>query len=110
MTFTARFKVQDVSDGPRPIDVLAVAQVDDGTLTQNTEHATSMELHLVINEDSTRVKVGDTIQVTGHFDGSPSQPVVDGEQAQADMVDAFRGSAGQPAVTQSLGEPERTQD
>lgn len=73
MTFTARFNVQDVSDGPGPIDVLAVAQVDDGSLTQNTEHATSMELHMVIDGDSTRVSVGDTIQVTGHFDGSPAQ-------------------------------------
>ena len=108
MTFTARFTVQDVSDSPGPLDVLdvlAVAHVDDGTLTQNTEHASSMELHIVIDGDETRVKVGDTIQVTGHFDGSPAQPVVDGEQAQADMVEAFRGSAGAPG-----GEPERAQD
>ena len=74
MTFSARFTVQDVSDSPGPIDVLAVAQVEDGTLTQNTEQASSMELHIVIDGDETRVKVGDTIQVTGHFDGSPAEP------------------------------------
>ena len=105
MTFSARFTVQDVSDGPGPIDVLAVAQVDDGTLTQNTEHATSMGLTIVIDGDSTRLQVGETIQVTGHFDGSPAQPAVDGEQAQSDMVEAFRGSAGSPD-----GQPERVQD
>lgn len=67
MTFTARFKVQDVSDGPAPIDVLAVASVDDGTLTQNTEKARSMELRIVIDADETAVKVGDTMTVNGHF-------------------------------------------
>lgn len=67
MTFTARFKVQDVGDGLTPIDVLAVAEVEDGSLTQNTEKARSMELRIVIDADETAVKVGDVITVTGHF-------------------------------------------
>lgn len=75
MTFSARFTVQDVADGPAPIDVLAVARVDDGTLSQNTEHATSMSLHIQLDVDETRVKAGDVITVTGHFEGGP--PVED---------------------------------
>lgn len=71
MTFSARFKVQDVSDGPSPIDVLAVAAVEDDTLTQNTEKARSMELRIVLDVDETGVQVGDVITVTGHFIGEP---------------------------------------
>ncbi len=67
MTFTARFKVHDVSDGPAPIDVLAVAEVEDGSLTQNTEKARSMELRIVIDADETSLSEGDTLHVTGHF-------------------------------------------
>lgn len=67
MTFQARFKVQDVSEGPAPINVLAVAEVDDGTLTQNTEKASTMELRVLIDADETTIKVGDTITASGHF-------------------------------------------
>lgn len=67
MTFSARFKVQDVSDGPAPIDILAVAEVEDGSLTQNTEKAQSMELRIQIDADETVVKVGDVITASGHF-------------------------------------------
>lgn len=67
MTWSAKFKVQDVSDGPAPIDVLAVASVEDGSLTQNTEKARSMELRIVIDADETAVKVGDEISGYGHF-------------------------------------------
>lgn len=67
MTFQARFKVQDVSDGPAPINVLAVAEVEDGSLTQNTEKARSMELRIVVDADETAVKVGDVITASGHF-------------------------------------------
>lgn len=67
MTFSARFKVQDVGDGPAPINVLAVAEVGDGSLTQNTEKARSMELHILIDADETTIKAGDTIAVSGHF-------------------------------------------
>lgn len=69
MTFSARFKVQDVGDGPAPIDVLAVAEVEDGSLTQNTEKARSMELRIQIDADETTIKVGDTITAQGHFTG-----------------------------------------
>lgn len=67
MTWQAKFKVQDVSDGPAPIDILAVASVEDGSLIQNTEHATSMELRIVLDTDETQIKVGDEITGSGHF-------------------------------------------
>jgi len=67
MTYNANFKVQDVGDGPAPINVLAVAEVEDGTLTQNTEKARSMELRILIDADTTTIKVGDTISAYGHF-------------------------------------------
>ena len=69
MTFQARFKVEDVSDGPTPINVLAVAYVEDGSLTQNTEKARSMQLRVVIDADETNIKVGDMITANGHFVG-----------------------------------------
>lgn len=69
MTFSARFRIQDVGDGPRPIDILAVAAVDDGTLTQNTEHAQNMELRIQLDADETSLAEGDTLLVTGHFTG-----------------------------------------
>lgn len=67
MTFTARFKVDDVGDGPAPINVLAVASVEDDTLTQNTEKARQMELHILLDADETSLAIGDEITVTGHF-------------------------------------------
>lgn len=67
MTWTAKFRIQDVSDGPAPIDVLAVASVEDGTLNQNTEHARSMELRIQIDADETNLKVGDELNGWGHF-------------------------------------------
>ena len=69
MTFQARFKVQDVGEGPAPINVLAVAEVEDGSLTQNTEKARSMELRILIDADETTIKAGDTITASGHFTG-----------------------------------------
>jgi hypothetical protein len=67
MTWSARFQVQDVSDGPAPIDVIAVAQVEDGTLIQNTEKAKSMELRIQLDTDETAIKIGDEITGSGHF-------------------------------------------
>lgn len=67
MTFSARFKIQDVGSGPRPIDILAVADVQDESLTQNTEKASSMELHITIDADETNLKIGDIITANGHF-------------------------------------------
>ncbi len=67
MTWTARFKVQDVTDGPRPISVLATASVEDGTLTQNTEKASRMELRVVLDTDETTIRLGDEWFATGHF-------------------------------------------
>lgn len=64
MTWSARFKVTEVSDG----HVRAVATVDDGTLNQNTEHATGMELLVTIDpEHETPIKVGDELPGQGHF-------------------------------------------
>lgn len=67
MTWSARFKVQDVSDGPAPIDVIAVASVEDGSLNQNTEKASSMELRIQLDTDETSIKIGDEITGSGHF-------------------------------------------
>lgn len=67
MTFQARFKVEDVGEGPAPINVLAVASVDDGTLTQNTEKASAMELRILIDADETSIAIGDEITASGHF-------------------------------------------
>lgn len=67
MTFSGKFKIQDVSNGPAPIDILAVAEVEDGSLSQNTEKARSMELHVVIDSDETKLKIGDFININGHF-------------------------------------------
>lgn len=56
-----------MGEGPAPINVLAVAEVEDGSLTQNTEKARSMELHILIDADETAIAVGDTITASGHF-------------------------------------------
>lgn len=85
MTWTARATVQDVSDGPAPIDVLATAAADEtwtppgqnpdseftySCVVSNTEgKIRSVEVRLVLDEDATRLKPGDVIQITGHFDG-----------------------------------------
>lgn len=92
MTWTARATVQDVSDGPRPIDVLAVANADEtytshrlvryegqagvyedvelACLVSNTEgRIRSIEITLVLDEDSTTLKPGDVIQLSGSFTG-----------------------------------------
>lgn len=76
MTFSARFTVDDVGDGPAPIDVLAVASVEAGTLTSNTERATSMELRVQLDVDETTLAVGEVLcSVHGHFDTPvPPQP------------------------------------
>lgn len=68
MTFSARFQVTevDVKDGL----IRATAQVDNGTLTQNTEHATGMELWVTVDPDhETALKPGDVIDAHGHFTG-----------------------------------------
>ncbi len=67
MTWQAKFKIQEVGEGPAPIDVLAVADVANGSLIQNTENVSSMELRLVVNTDQTSLKVGDEILANGHF-------------------------------------------
>lgn len=67
MTWSARFKVEDVSDGPAPINVCAVARVEDGSLTMNTENATVMELNIVLDANETQIKIGDEIIGNGHF-------------------------------------------
>lgn len=69
MTFSARFKIDDVGEGPAPINVLAVAEVEDGSLTQNTEKARSMELRILLDADETSLAIGDVITVSGHFVG-----------------------------------------
>lgn len=64
MTWSARFKVTEVANG----HVRAVASVEDGTLNQNTEHATGMELVVSIDPaHETQIKVGDELPGHGHF-------------------------------------------
>jgi hypothetical protein len=66
MTFTAKFKITEVDtkDGL----VRATASIEDGTLTQNTEHATGMELWVTLDpEHETQLKTGDEISAHGHF-------------------------------------------
>jgi len=86
MTWTAYATVQDVSDGPSPIDVLAAASADEkvkpyahlddpqwrgqevAALTSNTEGTIrSIEIRFSLDEDNTSLKPGDIINVTGHF-------------------------------------------
>jgi hypothetical protein len=70
MTWSAKFKVQDVGDGPAPIDVLAAA--DGEYIISNTEGPIrSMELRIQLDADETRLKVGDEITASGHFIGTP---------------------------------------
>lgn len=85
MTWTARATVQDVSDGPAPIDVIAVANADEtwtptgqnpdseftySCVQSNTEgKIRSVEVKLVLDEDETALKPGDVVQLTGHFNG-----------------------------------------
>lgn len=74
MTYTAQFKVTEVEDNK----IVAKASTQPGsadreefgTLTQNTERAVRMELHIEIEEGhETQLKVGDTISSHGHFNG-----------------------------------------
>lgn len=76
MTWSANLKVQDVSEGPGPINVLAVAEGDmegsDGTsrprVTSNTEGPVrSVEVKFVIDADETTIAIGDEMYASGHF-------------------------------------------
>lgn len=86
MTWSAHFTVQDVSDGPAPIDVLCVANADETVkpfahiegsqhqdyeaagVTSNTEGVIrSIELKFVLDQDTSPLKVGDTFSLSGHF-------------------------------------------
>lgn len=70
MTWTAKFKIQDVSDGPAPIDVLAAAEGN--AIVSNTEGGIrSMELRIQLDADETRLQIGDEITASGHFYGAP---------------------------------------
>jgi len=90
MTWTGHFTVQDVSDGPGPIDVLLTAAADEKiqpykgkpqyagsphedtevqALASNTEgKLRSAELKLVFDEDEAPLQVGDVVPVNGNFD------------------------------------------
>ena len=92
MTWTARCTIQDVGDGPAPIDVLAAANADDTyqgqrldrydgdqpvyaavelpAIVSNTEGAIrAVEVRLQLDADTTALKAGDVILVSGHFQG-----------------------------------------
>jgi hypothetical protein len=73
MTWSAQFKVTEVKDG----HIRAVASVEDGSLKQNTEHATGMELLVTIDPAAeTQMKVGDILPGYGHFaaQAEPARP------------------------------------
>jgi hypothetical protein len=85
VTWTGHFTVQDVSDGPAPIDVLLTASADEkvkpfkglggdftehecAALTSNTEgKLRTAELRLVFDEDEAPLSVGALVTVNGHF-------------------------------------------
>jgi hypothetical protein len=68
VTWTGKFTVQDVGDGPAPIDVLAAAQTED--IVSNTEgKIRSIELRIQLDEGETKVKIGDQFSISGHFTG-----------------------------------------
>jgi len=90
MTWTAQMRVQDVSDGPAPIDVLLTADADEkikpyagrddvseetrayevSAIQSNTEgKIKSLEVRMVLDEDETSLKPGDIVNVNGHFQG-----------------------------------------
>ncbi len=70
MTWSAKFTVQDIGDGPAPIDVLAVAPADD--VVSNTEgNIASMELRIQFDEDEVALRPGDVITGHGSFVGTP---------------------------------------
>ena len=80
--------MQDISEGPAPINVLATANADDlvnpwaalpnatdeqkrvtvPAIVSNTEgRIQSVEVRLVLDEDETTLKPGAVIQISGHF-------------------------------------------
>lgn len=82
MTWSATFKVEDVSEGPAPIAVLAVARADEqrettdsngNTVTvprimSNTEgKIRAIEVKFVIDADETSLRIGDEFYASGHF-------------------------------------------
>jgi hypothetical protein len=95
MTWTGWATVQDVSDGPAPIDVLLTASADEKVqpfkdnpqyagspsaygdhempaLTSNTEgKLRSIEIKMVFDEDEAPLAVGDIVNINGHFTKRP---------------------------------------
>lgn len=84
MTWSAWVEVADVSEGPAPITVLAVANAGETcdpygagqgapTLISNTEgKIRSIEVRFVFDEDDPPLAVGDLLHVSGHFAKRPS--------------------------------------
>lgn len=68
MTWQARFTVQDVGEGPAPIDVIAaVAAAEEVALQQPGVPLVGAVLTLQVGADETPLRVGDQFTVTGHF-------------------------------------------
>lgn len=64
VTWFATLKVQDVGEGPAPIDILAGSD----NVTSNTEGKISgVEVKFKLDENETSIKIGDEIAVSGHF-------------------------------------------
>lgn len=74
MTWTAQFEVTEVADGKAVAKASTQPGSEDsqeyGTLTQNTEQAVRMELHIEFAEGVTpKLQVGDKISGYGSFTG-----------------------------------------
>lgn len=74
MTWTAQFEVTEVEGNKAVAKASTQPSSEDqqeyGTLTQNTEQAVRMELHVEFaTPDGVKLKVGDKISGQGHFVG-----------------------------------------
>jgi hypothetical protein len=72
MTFSAQFEVTEVGDGKAVAKASTQPGTTDrqeyGTLTQNTERVTRMELRLEFEDGvNPSMQVGDELSVHGHF-------------------------------------------
>ena len=69
MTMIATLTIEDISEGPAPIIVIASAKTEDGTLVCNTEgNLNYVEVKFLFASDSIPFKIGDVITTLhGHF-------------------------------------------
>lgn len=67
MTISANLTIEDISEGPAPINVLASAKVEDGSLSSDPGSGlTYVEVKFLFDLDEVPFKVGDIIAIMGH--------------------------------------------